>query len=443
MISNFTKKLVRRTNNYLGMKKWSKFIEFSQYWSKEEIEKYQLNKLKILVSHAYENVPYYKEIFESIDFHPNDLKDFKAYKQLPFLTKDILRERSEDFFPKNIEKQTAFYFTTGGSTGEPLGFYRQQINDIIERSFMYSQWGRVGFNTKSRIVILRGEPINGELIFEKRSRNSWLFSSYQLSKKNICKYADELNRIRPDFFHVYPSSFFLLTQLLLENGLQLEFSPKAILCGSEPLHQYQRELFETTFNTRTFSWLGLAEQTTLAAECEYSKNFHIWPQHSFVEMVDDEGNDVTDIGNSGQLIGTNLHNFVTPFIRYKSGDLAILDANECTECKRNFVLLSKIEGRIQDVVYLKDGSMFPISPAIYGIHDHFWSKINKIQVFQDVLGHVEIRVGTSDGGVMEKLNKALSDRFTDKLSFELKRTNNFERTSSGKHKFLIQKLKRK
>jgi len=432
-----------RPKNLLARRRfnsWYNIIEDSQWWEKEKLHDYQWDRIKILLKHAYQNTQYYKSLFNDLGALPEDIKDFNDFKKIPVLTKDILRERSKEFFPQNIKKKHAFYFTTGGSTGEPLGFYRQPVNDIIERAFMYNQWSRVGFNESSKRVILRGEPVPGNQLFVKRASNSWLFSSYHLSELNISEYVKNLNEIKPDFFHVYPSSFFIFTQLLLEAGLALNFVPKAILCGSENLYDYQRSLFEKTYNTRAFSWLGLAEQTTLAGECEHSTDLHAWPQHSFVELLNSNGCDLDNYDSSGEIIGTNLHNFVTPFIRYKSGDIGVFGGSECKSCGRKFLLIKGVEGRVQDVIYLQDNTPFPVGPAIFGIHTDFWAKVRKIQLIQETAGNLLVKLETSDPSIKSKVSELLSVRFAKKIQFQIELTNQFERTKNGKHKFLISNL---
>jgi phenylacetate-CoA ligase len=427
---------------------WYNFIEKSQWWSGEELFNYQWDKIKQLLNYSYHNVPYYKNMFLELGAVPDDVRTLKDFKQLPYLTKEIVKDRIEEFLPAdfNKNKDKFKYFTTSGSTGQPLGFYLKPINDVIENAFMDQQWKRVGFRENRSTVILRGEPIRGEEFFYKqRFSNTWYFSSFRLTKYNIKIYIDKLNHLRPEFLHVYPSSLNVLTQLLLESGLKITFSPVAILCGSESLNDFQRELFQKTFNTRIYRWLGSAEQTTLAGECEGSFNLHAWPQYSFVELLNDEGKEVQEIGQTGEIIGTNLHNYATPFIRYKSGDLASYAGNACRKCGRQFLLFDSIKGRIQDVVYLNDNSTFPIGPAIFGIHEDYWSAINFLQIVQNVPGEIIIKIDTkADQNLLSKKLKTLFiERFGSFLKFSLEFNSDMKKTNNGKHIFLIQNIKLK
>ena len=60
------------------------FLQESQWWSKEQLEEYQLEQLSKLLHHAYENVPYYRRIFDERGLKPKDIQDFKDLQQLSY-----------------------------------------------------------------------------------------------------------------------------------------------------------------------------------------------------------------------------------------------------------------------------------------------------------------------------------------------------------------------
>jgi len=45
-----------------------------QWLSKEDLKIWQFKKLKHLLKHAYETVPYYHKRYQDLDIHPNDIK---------------------------------------------------------------------------------------------------------------------------------------------------------------------------------------------------------------------------------------------------------------------------------------------------------------------------------------------------------------------------------
>jgi phenylacetate-CoA ligase len=96
-------------------------LQESQWWSKEQLEEYQLQQLSKLLQHAYENVPYYRRVFDERGFKPKDIPDFTDLQMLPYLTKEDVRTNFNDLIARNIPKEQMDYGTTGGSTAVPLG----------------------------------------------------------------------------------------------------------------------------------------------------------------------------------------------------------------------------------------------------------------------------------------------------------------------------------
>ena len=47
-----------------------KFLKESQWWSLENLEQFQLLKLKNLINHCYKNVPYYHNLFRKLEITP-------------------------------------------------------------------------------------------------------------------------------------------------------------------------------------------------------------------------------------------------------------------------------------------------------------------------------------------------------------------------------------
>jgi len=66
-------------------------LEKIQWDPLEKIRQYQWQKLKALLNHAYKNVAFYQKRFKQIGATPEDIKSFKDFAKLPFLTKKDIR----------------------------------------------------------------------------------------------------------------------------------------------------------------------------------------------------------------------------------------------------------------------------------------------------------------------------------------------------------------
>jgi len=90
---------------------------------KEELQQLQLQKLKVLLKHAYENVPYYHESFRKIGFRPTELTRLEDLHKIPVLQRSDLRYETNELLAKNIGKTEIVTCKTSGTTATPVEFY--------------------------------------------------------------------------------------------------------------------------------------------------------------------------------------------------------------------------------------------------------------------------------------------------------------------------------
>lgn len=161
------KKGVKRYWRYLPMKhrmgrnywKIKKFLDKAQWWDHKAIEEWQLQKVKQIVKYAYENVPGYHHLYKDASINPDDIQTLKDVNFLPFVTKEMLRDNSEDFRSRAIPRSHQIYNTTGDSTGIPFGFYNTWEQDDVETAFLATIWGLVGYQPGDKTAALRGSFI--------------------------------------------------------------------------------------------------------------------------------------------------------------------------------------------------------------------------------------------------------------------------------------------
>jgi len=120
-----------------------------------------MQQLSKLLHHAYEYVPYYRRVFDQRGLRPNDIQNPDDLRQLPYLTKEAVRQNFQDLMATNYTKSKVRYVTTGGTTGIQLGFYSEEgVTQAKEWAFMLTQWERVGIKLGDRSVVLRGAVVH-------------------------------------------------------------------------------------------------------------------------------------------------------------------------------------------------------------------------------------------------------------------------------------------
>ncbi len=426
--------------------KYKNLLEESQWWARDELRDWQLSELKKLLKHAYNNVPYYNRVFKERNLKPEDINSISELAQLPYLTKKLVRDNFEDLTATNYPESKKQFFNTGGSTGTPLEFYWEKGRTRPrELAFMYRQWGWVDCfpEKRERSVVLKGYHVNNILGDYDPIENSLFLSSFKMKEEIIKKYIERIREFRPKSIQAYPSVITLLAQYMLNNNEDPIDSIKVILCGSENIYIQQRKLIEKAFQCRVFSWYGQSECVSLAGNCEYSNNYHIYTEYGVTEVVDKNGNIISeDEEGKGEIIATGFNNYLMPFIRYKTGDIGKRIPTKC-ECGRDYPLLERIEGRDQEYVIRKDGGVVPLTSLIFALHFSAFQKIEKLQISQEKEGIIEIKIiktknytKIDEKEIKNKILKSVNG--TLEITFTY--VEEIKRTESGKHKFLIQKL---
>ena len=431
--------------SYNAYRKTYDLLQRSQRWSREELTAYQIQTLSRLLDHAYENVPYYRRVFQERNLVPGDIQTLDDLALLPFLTREDLQNNLPDLKARNYPESAFEYVTTGGSTGIPVGFYYEKgASRAREWAFMKTQWDRVGYRFTDRCVVLRGYIVGSpkeEIFWKKTLCGRWLLmSSHHMTEETMPAYIDRIRKFRPRFIQGYPSTAVILARYMLDHKIKPFPNVKAVLCGSESLYPWQRNLLTEAFGCRVFSWYGNSEQTVLAGECEESSRYHIFPEYGIVELIGRDGRPVEGSGAMGEVVATNLTNFVCPLIRYRTMDVAVASENRCS-CGRAYPLLEKVEGRLQEFIVTRSGHLISVTPINY--ESGAFENIRQFQMYQEEVGELIMKVVRKPTYTEEdtrQLTKELQWQLGDEVNVHVHFVDEIPRTMGGKFRYLIQKL---
>ncbi|MFF2588518.1 phenylacetate--CoA ligase family protein [Peribacillus butanolivorans] len=420
-------------------------LKESQYWTKIELEEYQVRELKKIIRHSFETVPYYNKLFKESGIKPSDIKDFRDLKKIPYLTKEIIQNNLDELISSKYKREKLQYITTGGSTGIPMGFYIDRKFDTArEWAFITHMWSRVGYdiNKTNRTVYLRGNsPKSG--FFEYRNK-SLVLSSYNLKESNMKKYVELIEEYKPSFIQAYPSSISILSDYINNNGIDVKLpSLKAIICASENIYDFQKKSIEKAFNVRVYSFYGLTEHTCIGGGCEHSNNYHIQSEYGYTELINEDGKDVEKEEELGEIVATGFNNYVMPFIRYRTADIAV-NTNEICECGRGYKLIKRVEGRKQEQLITSDGSRVAMTSIIFAQHFKAFGKMKNIQLEQNEIGKITVKIVEKEKFKQEDINEVINkmeSACSGNLNVKIKFVDTIARTARGKHRFLIQNLK--
>ncbi|HMP76423.1 MAG TPA: glycosyltransferase [Kiritimatiellia bacterium] len=421
-----------------GYPMWRRKLRLKQFWPRERIDAWQLDRLREMVDFAIRHTEGYRELYRKAGITARDLRTTADIVNLPFVTKELLRDNLDAFSTTRAGRR---YVTTGGSTGIPLGFYSSRRLRAVEMAFMHAGWEWAGWKLGMPSAILRGGYIGSPehpTDYDPYFRELRL-SSYFLSHTTLPVYLQAIAERRIDVLQAYPSSFNMLCDLLRESGQRLPL--KLVLLGSENVYDWQLEKFRAAMpGTRFFAWYGQAEQVILAPWCEHTTRYHSRPFYGLTEVVDAAGRPVGK-GVEGELVGTNFHNFHTPFIRYRTMDYAVHGGVGCPDCGRPFLLLDRITGRAQEFILTGRGRY--ISMTAINMHDAIFDGIRQFRFRQEEAGRVTflyIPAAPLGRDALARIMHGLQAKLGDDVALALQETTELPRTPSGKFRFLDQQL---
>ncbi len=395
--------------------------------SPDEVQKEKDSALEKLVAYSYEHVPYYKELFDSIGLSPTEIKEEKDLHKIPFLTKEILIENREKLLSDEFDKSELVYLTTSGSTGTPTGFYVQKESPMRERVYTVHMFKDMGFKPDSSRLVMRGK----EFWTQKSKGKNWQWDGFKkelsinifdMTDENMEEYCKAIEKYKPDFAFGYMSAMYTFCKFLSLRDKKLKHQFKGYLAISETVTEEQRRFVESVINARVFSFYGMSERVIIAGECKDSTEYHIEPLYGIAEIIDENGNVITQPGVNGELVGTSLLNYAMPLIRYKMGDISSWSAVEnckCGSCKKR---LSGVQGRkTKDALIGSDGSL--ISLASMEVHSEIYDYMSRYQFVQDRIGEVTVKAVAVNNAPLtqERLNK-ISEVFTERTKGKIKFT---------------------
>lgn len=439
---NFSRKILHSIplKYRLGGKSFSdtyRFLHESEHWSYERIHRYQSKCLHKILKHVQKNVPFYSNI-KSLSSNP-----YKDLGRFPIVDKTQIQTKFNHFIVKNLKYYKYYHVTTGGTSGNTLNIYLDNSTYGKEWAFVLTGWRRAKFKLGDRTVSFRGvEFHNAEKgIFwqDNPIYNMLEMSPFHMSESNIPKYIDKIIQFKPRFLHGYPSAISILANYIIRKEISFP-SLSGILAISENIYPKQRELIENAFNTRLFSFYGMSEKVINAPECEFDTRYHCFPEYGISEVLDKNGCPVGE-GEKGELVGTGFLNHCMPFIRYRTGDFAILCDSAC-KCGRNHILLTNLTGRwMQDMIVARNGSL--ISMTALNLHSNVFRNVHQYQYQQFKEGEVILLIvpGEMYNSTDEHtIRSALFSKIGYDIDLNIKYVNYISLTQRGKEKVLIQKL---
>lgn len=417
-------------------------MERSQWLSPAELQQLQILRLRDFLVRIGSDVPYYRDLFKSLNFEPAGLESLKDLQRLPLTGKADIRsnmDRLKADGAGNLEK-----FSTGGSTGEPLIFYRgkERVSHDVAAKWRATRWWDVDIGDPE--IVVWGSPI--ELGSQDRVRllrdkflRTELLSAFKMSNANLLQFMQRIKKVKPRMLFGYPSSLALLAEYVTSNGYKVDdLGIKVVFVTSERLYDHQRKAIEVAFGAPVANGYGGRDAGFIAHECPHG-GMHITAEDIVVEIVGEDGI-VLPSREKGEIVITHLSTGEFPFVRYRTGDVGSLSEDTCP-CGRGLPLLAEIEGRSTDFVKAADGTVLHGLALIYVLREI--PEVERFKIIQESITCINVQLVTSVSDT-EQLEKTVAEQFRHRLGDSLVITFDYvseiEREASGKFRYVISRL---
>ncbi|MCP5037790.1 MAG: phenylacetate--CoA ligase [Rhodobacteraceae bacterium] len=327
--------------------------------SRDEISALQLKRLKWSLKHAYDNVPFYRQSFDTAGVHPDDVTSLADLARFPFTMKQDLRNNYPFGMFAVPRDQVSRIHASSGTTGKPtvVGYTKNDLDvwanvmartmraagtrpgDVVHVAYGYGLFtGGLGAHYGAERLGCTVVPVSGgmtprqvTLIEDFGATTIMVTPSYMLS---------------------------ILDEYRAQGRDPRESSLEVGIFGAEPWTNAMRAEIEQAFDMHAVDLFGLSEimGPGVASECVETKDgLHIWEDHFYPEIINPETGELVEDGEMGELVFTSLSKEAFPIIRYRTRDLTRLLPGTARSMRR----MEKITGRTDDMIILRGVNVFP------------------------------------------------------------------------------------
>jgi phenylacetate-CoA ligase len=414
-------------------------MEDSQWWPRERLEALRLERLRKLLDNAGAHVPYYRDLFRRTGFDPRAVRSLSNLAALPFLTKADIRANSDAL--KSARANGLARFNTGGSSGEPLVFFigKERVSHDVAAKWRATRWWGVDIGDPE--IVVWGSPI--ELQAQDRLRalrdallRTELLPAFEMSEEKLDRFLGRIRARRPRMLFGYPSALAYIAAHAERRGVDMtDLGIAVAFVTSERLYPHQREQIERAFACRVANGYGGRDAGFIAHECP-AGSLHITAEDLVVETVDGDGRP-TSPGTPGEIVVTHLATGDYPFIRYRTGDIGVLDDKPCA-CGRTLPVLREVQGRTTDFVVAEDGTVMHGLALIYILRD--LAGLRSFKIVQESRSRIRVLLVPEPGfdlRLLDEIKAGFRARLGPQVEVHTELLPELQAERSGKFRYVV------
>jgi phenylacetate-CoA ligase len=365
--------------------------------SRNQLVQFQHERLRRLIRHAYDAVPYYRTLFQRHGLRPEHIRTTADLPLIPMTTRrDVQRASPAELLTRRLDPSRLIAYRTSGSSGEPLTVRRTWLEERVGAALQRRALRDLGMRSRDlRVVLWAGgglltphDPRNrGGL--QRLRRSLRLYRTARVDYRiPMSELLDRLAALKPDVLTGSPS-------LLARTGRAMmrecpgSIAPRLVISGGEVLVPLERQQIGDSFGARVADVYGSHELGVIAWDCPRGAGMHVADDNVILEVLKD-GRPV-EPGEAGEVVATRLHAFAMPFIRYRTGDMVTLGPAPCP-CGAPFSTVLTVQGRMIDHFVMPDGRLLHPNELVVDILRQAVRWVAQFQLTQETRERIVLRV---------------------------------------------------
>ena len=327
----------------------------------EELNNFQLQKLKETVAWVCERVPFYKQKLEKLGVTADSIKTLADVARLPFTVKNDLRDNYPFGLCAVPLKEVVRIHASSGTTGKPItGPYTAEDLEQWAECMARNLWS-AGVRKGDIAQIAYGYGLfTGGLGFHQGATLlgcTIVPTSSGLTERQVML----MNDFGTTVLLSTPSYALTIAEQAESMNIDVRKLPLRVgVFGAEPWTVAMRKEIEERMGIKAMEAFGLTELCGPGAafDCEAQDGLHINEDHFLAEIVDPATLEPLPIGEQGELVLTSLQRKAMPMLRYRTKDITKLRRETCS-CGRTLIKMNKITGRSDDMLIISGVNVFP------------------------------------------------------------------------------------
>ena len=420
---------------------------------REALEALQLKRLQAVVERVYHLVDFYRRRMDQMGVKPEHIRTLADLKELPFTTKQDLRDNYPFGMFAVPMVQVVRIHATSGTTGKPtpVAYTQRDLEtwselmartlaaagthrgDIVHNAYGYGLFtGGLGFHYGAERLGAAVIPVSGG----QTRRQIMLLQDFG-----------------PTILVCTPSFALYLAEVGQEmdvdfRSLQLRVG----IFGAEPWTEGMRLEIEKRLSLEAVDIYGLSEiiGPGVSIECiEAKQGLHLFEDHFLPEIINPATLATEPAGEMGELAITTLTKEALPLLRYRTRDITSLNYAPC-KCGRTIVRMNRLQGRSDDMLIIRGVNVFPsqiesVLMETPGVAPHYQLIVDR----QGQLDTLEVQVEVDEAAFSDEvkqlqalaqgIQRKIKDYFTVSVKVKLVEPQSIPR-SEGKAKRVIDKM---